>query len=150
MGTSQDQSLELQLCVSKESYAAGEPIEATVTLKNRSDAPLTINKRMGIDPCGMPEGYWELRFEIAYPPGSPDYPVRPVNRGMPDAEDFALLSPGEEMTWSYTVSEWYSVVFPGDYEVKAVYSNPVDGSAFGLSAWVGEIVSDVVHLTVTE
>ena len=38
MSANQSQALEIQLRIPKESYAVGEPIDATLVLKNRSSA----------------------------------------------------------------------------------------------------------------
>ena len=150
MSTNQNQALEIQLRVPKESYAVGEPMDVTVILKNHSNAPVTINKRMGINPTDMPEGYWELRFAFTYQTEAALFPGPPVNRGKPRAKDFTVLSPEGEMSWTYTLTDWHRIRLQGDYQVKAIYHNSVDGSQFGLSAWTGEITSNPVNLKVTE
>ena len=150
MSTNQSQALDIQLRVPKENYAVGESIDATLVLKNHSNAPITINKRMGINPEEMAEGYWEVRFDITFPPEMPAFPSVLVNRGEPDADDFTLLLAGEEFSKSYTLTNWNWMQFLGTYEVKAIYNNSVDGSQFGLSAWTGEITSNSVSLEVTE
>ena len=150
MATNENQILQIRLEIPKESYSIGEPIDVIVALNNRSNAPVTINKRMGVNPAEMSKGHWELRFDITYPAGTPPFPRPRVNRGNPKAEDFTLLSPGAEMTFSITLSSWHWLQFPGAYEVRAIYSNAVDGSQFGLSAWTGDITSNSVSFKVSE
>lgn len=145
-----NQVLEIQLRVSKESFTVDEPVDVTVILKNLSNAPVTINKRMGINPTDMPEGYWELKFNITYQAEEAFFPGPPVNRGEPSETDFTILSPGEETPRTYTLTHWHLIQSPGTYEVKAIYRNVVDGSQFGLSAWTGEITSNSVSFRVIE
>lgn len=150
VSTDRNQMLVIRLEVPKESYSLGEPIEVTVVLKNQSGSPVTINKRMGVNPADMAQGYWELRFDMTYPPGTPFFPKPLVNRGRPNTEDFTLLPPGEEISRTYQLTDWCRMQFLGDYEVKAIYNNAADGSQFGLSAWTGEISSNSIKLQVTE
>ena len=150
MTMNQNQDLGIQLSVPKESYSVGEPIEVTLTLKNQSNAPLDINKRMGISPNEMAEGTWEVKFDVAFPPGERLVISTRINRGEPDQEDFALLPAGGEVSRVYTLTDFYWMQLPGAYEVKATYHNRVDGSQFGLSAWTGEITSNIVYLKVIE
>ncbi|MEW5759157.1 MAG: hypothetical protein AB1779_00140 [Candidatus Thermoplasmatota archaeon] len=150
MNTKPTQVLGIQLKAQKESYSVGEKINVTVILKNLSDAPITINKRMGINPKYMPEGYWEVKFDIVFPPGKRLIRCAFINRGKLDKEDFTLLQPGEEKSEAYTLTDWYWMKLPGIYEVKVTYHNSIDGKQFGLSAWTGEITSKPVFLRVVD
>ena len=150
MSTNQKQVLEIQLVIPRNNYSVGEPIDATVILKNRSNNPVVINQRMGVNPTDMADGHWELKFDITYPPETPPFPGPLVNRGDPDSEDFTTLPSGGEITRTIEITGWHLMQFPGTYSIKAVYHNFVDGSQFGLSAWTGEITSDSVSLTVNE
>ena len=150
MSTKQNQALEIQLRAPKESYSVGEEINVTLILKNQSNAPFTINQRMGISLERMAEGTWEVMFDIVFPPGERLITGAFINRGEPDQDDFLLLPPGGETSMTYTLTDWYWMELPGTYEVKATYHNSVDGSQFGLSAWTGEITSNSVSLKVTE
>ena len=150
MTTNQSQALEVQLTMPKESYSVGESIDVTLVLKNQSNAPLTINKRMGINPKKMAEGSWEVKFDVTFPPGERLMIDTRINRGEPHQEDFTVLPPGGETSMVYTLTKYYWMELPGAYEVKATYHNSIDGSMFGLSAWTGESTSNPVYLRVTE
>jgi len=150
MSTNQNQVLGIELRVPKESYSIGEPIEVTVLLKNQSNAPLTINKRMGINPGHMGEGSWEVKFDVTFPPGERLMIHTLINpRGLKH-DDFTVLSPEGEISRIYTLTNYYWMELPGAYEVKATYHNSIDGSMFGLSAWTGEITSNPIYLKVSE
>jgi hypothetical protein len=143
-------AIEVQLRITKESYSVEEPIEVTVVLKNGSNDPLTINKRMGINPGHMGEGSWEVKFDVAFPPGQRLMIDTLINRGQPSREDFTLLPPRGEISTVYPLTKFYWMKLLGAYQVRATYHNSVDGSQFGLSAWTGEITSNPIHLKVTE
>ena len=142
-------SLGVELRVSKESYRAVEPVFATVVLRNKSDSELTINKRMGLNPKAMAEGTWEVKFDIAFPPGERPVMGTLVNRGKPRERDFTQLQPGGEFTESFVLNRFHSMELPGTYEIRVTYHNSDDGARFGVAAWTGEITSTPVKLRVT-
>jgi hypothetical protein len=152
MSTNQNRGLEIQLKLIKESYFIGEPIDIILILKNQSNAPLTINKRMGINPPPerMVEGTWEVKFDIAFPPGERLVTSTLINRGEPDREDFIVIPPGGEIQKTYTLTDFYWMELPGTYEIKAIYHNTNDGEMFELSAWTGNITSNPVRLRVID
>lgn len=146
------QALEVQLRIPKKNYSVGEEIKVTVVLKNISNAPLTINKRMGINPKEMAERYWEVKFDIVYPPVEEEHliPSTLINRGEPEREDFAVLPPRHKIQETYTLSDYYWMGLIGTYKIRAIYHNADDGKKFGLSAWTGEISSNPIYLKVTK
>ena len=150
MTRNQSQALEVQLRVPRESYSVREPIEVTLVLKNQTDAPITINKRMAINPGQMGEGSWEVKFAVVFPPGERLIRGALINRGKPHQEHFTVLPPGGEYSRTHILTRYFWMELPGAYEVKAIYHNSVDGSQFGLSAWTGEITSDPIYLRVTD
>jgi len=149
MTGNQGQALELQLKVPKENYSVGEEIKVSLVLKNRTDAHVTVNKRMAFNPGHMGEGGWEVMFDINFPPGEHLTTVTFIRREELNQGDFTVLPPGGGTGMDYKLTRYFSMKLPGDYEVKAVYRNVVDGSQFGLSAWTGEITSNSVSFKVT-
>jgi len=143
-------ALELKLESGKTSYRVREPIEVRIILRNQSDRPVTINSRMGVNPGHLPDGYWELMFDITFPPGGRRYAGPPVHTGLPERKHFAVLPPNGEIGLDYVLTKWHWMQFPGPYEVRAVYRNIVDGKEYGVSAWTGEIKSNPIHLDVVE
>jgi hypothetical protein len=145
-----NKGLEIELKIPKDTYLVGEPIEVILVLKNRSAAPLTINKRMGFNPGYMAEGNWEVRFDITFPPGKRPLTHTMINPVSLDEDDFTVLPTGGELSTSITLTKYYWMNLPGRYNITATYHNTNDGSKFGLSAWSGEILSNLVSLNVTE
>ena len=145
-----EQPLELRLEISEDSFSGRDKIGVSLILKNQSGTPVTVNKRMSINPEDMPEKLWEVRFDIVFPPGEREIRGSLINRGRPQQVDFMTLQPGVEVRQVYTLTDWYWMRLPGTYEVKAVYHNAVDGSQFGISAWTGEITSNSVSFRVNE
>lgn len=148
MSTDQNQTLGIELRMSKEKYAPEEPITASVTLKNQSRAPISVNKRMAINPGRMPPSTWEVKFDVVSPPGERNIIVTLINRGKPRQSHFVRLSPGEQISRDYVLTEFYWMGLPGTYEVKATYNNHIDGSPFGFCAWTGEVTSNPVTFKV--
>lgn len=140
--------LTLLLEPSQQSYSAGEAIDVTLILKNESNSPVTVNKRMGINPGKMLEGTWEVKFNVTFPPGERLITATLINRGKPTREDFVALPPGHEIRKVYTLSDYYWMELPGTYNIKAIYHNSDDGEKFGFSAWKGDITSNVISLEV--
>jgi hypothetical protein len=143
-------ALEFQLRVTKEKYSVGEPIEVILLLTNRSDTPLTVNKRMGFNPGHMGEGSWEVRFNVTFPPGKRLVIGTLINPVSLEDDDFTILAPGREISSIMTLTRFYWMELPGTYTVTATYHNSDDGRRFGLSAWTGDIASNPIHFKVTE
>jgi len=150
MEPNKEQPLELQLEISDTNFSVQDKISVALILKNQSGTPVTVNKRMSINPEDMPDKLWEVRFDIVFPPGEREIRGSLINRGRPGQDDFMTIQPGGEVRQSYTLTDWYWMRLPGTYEITAVYHNVVDGSQFGLSAWTGEITSNSVSLTVSK
>ena len=148
MTGNQGQALELQLTVPRESYSVGEEIKVTLVLKNQVDAPITVNKRMAFNPGHMGEGGWEVMFDINFPPGEHLTTVTFIRREELTQGDFTVLPPGGETSMDYKLSRFFSIKLPGDYKVKAIYHNSIDGSKFGLMAWTGDVTSNSVSFKV--
>jgi hypothetical protein len=150
MSGNRNRGLEIELRMRKDTYSVGEPIEVILVLKNRSDAPLTINKRMGFNPGHMGEGSWEVRFDVAFPPGRRPITHTLINPVSLEEDDFTTLPPGGEISTLMTLTKYYWMKLPGTYSVTATYHNSNDGGKFGLSAWMGDIASNSIRLKVTE
>jgi len=150
VGTNQILKLDLKLKSVKDSFIVGEPIDVVVALRNQSDKPVTVNARMGVNPGHLPEGYWELMFDITYPPGGRRYAGPPVHTGLPDRKYFSGLPPNGEIKLEHDLTKWNWMQLPGAYEVRVIYKNIVDGKQFGITAWTGEISSNTIYLRVVE
>jgi hypothetical protein len=143
-------SPKIELKLLKNTYSVGESVEVLLVLKNRSDVPLTVNKRMGFNPGYMAEGDWEVKFNITFPPGKRlliDTLINPENL---EKEDFTTLPPARELSKSVILTDYYWMKLPGTYSVTATYHNTEDGSKFGFTAWMGDIISNSVTFNVTE
>ena len=150
MTGNQSQAPKLQLIAPKEGYSVGEPIEVTLVLKNLTNAPLTVNKRMAINPGQMGEGRWEVKFDVTFPPGKRLLRVTKIRREKLKEDDFTVLLPGEEINRDYPLTDYFWMELPGTYGVKATYHNGNDGSMFELRAWTGDITSNSVSFRVNK
>jgi hypothetical protein len=71
-----------------------------------------------------------------------------INRGEPQKGDSAVLPAGQRLK-RRSPERLYWMELPGAYQVKAAYHNSNNGKRFGLSAWIGEITSNSISLTVS-
>jgi hypothetical protein len=69
----------------------------------------------------------------------------------PDREDFVAIGPGYAYGTEFSGQDW-QVALPnaGTYRVYATFESWEKGEAFGLRAWVGNIQSNSVAVTIAE
>ena len=101
----------------------GEPVPAEVELVNQSPTKLLVNSRLGM---GYPDSLdRELYCDILLENGEPytgyhaymlDYRRKPLADRF-----FTTLSPGESVSSSFDLHEWYHLVQPGIYRIRVVY-----------------------------
>lgn len=134
----------LTLEMSDTSYGPGDPIEATIRIRNTGNQAITINKRMAVNFFGAPEAYRDLEYVLVSPSGDfVPYGVR-VEPGEVTDWDFIDLSPGDDLEIVYDLRSGYSIDEQGYYYVLVIYQNQSD-PADGRVAWKGEVGSNVVR-----
>ena len=89
-----------------------------------------------------------MYFVITNPEGTEEILAVRVNVRYPVADDFVIMKPGEEISQTYVLNDWYFISStPGEFTIQAIYQNdenPDDNQ----EAWKGKITSNVVHLTI--
>jgi len=144
-------NLELTLSCDKDKYQKDEPIQITLTLKNRSGKPIYVNKRFfltsGETPVEKRDGYItvispkqeKLKCKIDY------------GTGLPRTDHFILLEPGKEQSSErkQTINHFFDFSTPGKYQITATYEN-VFGKEIGLDAFTGKIDSNTVTIEIVE
>jgi len=150
MENKQERRLRFEIVISKNAFISGEIITATVILTNISEDSIMVNKRLAINPGSMADNYWEVRFEITYPPGPHDEIYSMINRRKAAIRDFRQINPGEQVSRGIILSDYYALTLPGDYIVRAIYRNLNNGNQFNISAWTGELVSKPSFFKITE
>jgi hypothetical protein len=137
--------LELSIQTNSDVYHTGEPIDVTITLKNTSDAPVTVVNRLDFP-------HPELRMKITDANGHrltwlPPIPPRPLGK-----EDFTKVSADEAIaSTTRDIGKHLSDrPQPGTYSVVTTYTNEHPGKEFGLHAWTGSIISNTVVLTIEQ
>lgn len=125
----------------------GETIEANITLKNISDSPLVVNKRLLLNlPVGEMSEMW---FEIQNNEGK-SLPLGVLIRvRLPIPSDFIVLQPDQSISDTYDLNYWYLIKEPGVYTVKAIYRNTTIPQGY-TNVWTGEISSEVIQIEITE
>lgn len=126
-------SLEILIRSNKPVYDFGEPIILTLKLKNSTNVPLIVNRRL--DPFS--DLQWELFFD---PVGF--VPIKAVPRKAPNAEDYIQLKPEQFIEKKLpNLSEIVaSPLKQGLYGVRLTYVNKEKPK--GPDTWTGEIITN--------
>ena len=127
----------------------GEPIPVEVELVNQSQTELVVNSRFGM---GYPDSldrelYCEIQLESGESyTGYHSYMVDYRRKALGD-HFFTTLSPGESVSSSFDLHQWYHIVQPGVYQIRVVY----DPEPYGPKpdAVSGKTTSTALILTVT-
>ena len=147
--------LQLSLDFNQTEYAAGDPIQATLTLLNSGPAAERVNARLALNvPFALPR-YREVSLAVTGPAGEALPFMAKVNVGAAQDKHFKLLAPGESAQHTYSLRDYYQIKAPGAYTVTATYENqaeptPAESTPAEDSrrAWKGELKSGPASFTV--
>lgn len=120
MGTN-NALLELAVTLPENPIKLAEPCIVTVRLINRHDSRLRVNKRMAV-------GYEknlsrELFADILDRQTKQKAKVWDIDyhRNFPTSADYVYLQPGEALTTTFNLFEWYMPASPGEYTLVVYY-----------------------------
>jgi hypothetical protein len=131
--------LELELRVPSDPVPIGEDVTVTVALVNRDSVPVLVNRRL-LPAASSVVG--EIHMEVTGPPGYVNRKVAQVNAGRPGLDDFAELAPGEAAERTFPLTRFHSLQIPGEYAVRATYSNRTVPDGLAGEPWTGELTSE--------
>jgi len=145
--TSKKQILRLELILAKNKVKTGENTQAEIILSNQSDSSFWVCKWMGI---GYHAADGRVYCEIYQADNSRYYGYQSwqidYNPAQRRKKDFRLLEPGEQVTSSFDLQEWYRLVDPGEYQIKVGYSpQPFDSVP---DLYLTPVMSERVTITV--
>ena len=131
----------------------GQDVEVELTLRNISDAPLSLYR--DIQPTlGMPG---EVRFLVRRPDGTSVEIAQPVDEhSLPSPEAYRRLSPGDSITQAVMMrlergGGRFDALEPGRYDVALEVSFSDEGRRAGVpDAWAGTVLTDPIHIEVVE
>jgi hypothetical protein len=143
-------ALLLTATTERRSVALGAQIPVQLVLANPSDAPVWVNRRMGL---GYEDGIErEIYFHVLNESGEvlpiPDEARVDAHRSPLRQSDFQLLTPGEQVTTDVNLALWYPFTKPGRYRVLFCYENTTDGRVFGVEAFTGRITADALAIEI--
>lgn len=139
--------MSLILVADRASYAQGDPIEVTLTLRNDGEDSELANARMAANQPAAPDMVREVVFIVTDPSGQTLPVAARINVRPPQEADFQILVPGHTVARSYDLTTLFAFDQSGDYSVRAIYQNSQDPPS-GRSAWKGEIESHTIVVTV--
>lgn len=138
------QKLELNLSLDKNVYRFNEPIQATVSLKYFGEWFMLTN-------VALRRGF-ELKLPFFDPQGDEvkDKETEYIHREVfpqPFNRLFVAMYPNSAFSATLNLQEIFEIVKPGEYTIRAVYTNVFDPED-GASAWKGILESNIVHFTI--
>jgi hypothetical protein len=123
---------------------ADDTITAFVALENTGPGTETVNTRFAV---GKFPADTELEFTVMGPDGLERPIAAMFSKSKPvGTEDFLPLEPDSVVGKVVNLWNWYEFDMIGDYTIWATYRNYSDPG--GLGAWMGELQSDPVVITV--
>src|SRR6267154_2942540 len=99
----QTPGLSFTIAVNKTSYAAGDPVKCTLTLKNTSGKDLVINKRFLVN---NPAGPHEISFQLIGPDLKPLSFMLKIDASF-TTSDYRVLHTGQSEIQNYTLGNGY-------------------------------------------
>lgn len=150
-------SLSLSLKIDKNTYHIGEPINATLVLKNSGNNSVLLKRRITVNSISSSEEQRDILFVIVNPAGIQlDY-LMLAHKIDIQSEGFMDLGPGQVSERQFDLAKMYlptddsghpysALVTPGIYVVYAIYesnTDPVDGRI----AWKGRLMSNILTFT---
>ena len=116
-----ENSIIFEIELPEKSVHPGSPILVEATLINRGNAPVVINKRMAI-------GYEstlsrEIYATLTDPQSKKEVTLYPadINRDFSPPSDYISLSPGDSVSTTFDLTEFYAPPAPGKYQLTLFY-----------------------------
>ncbi len=125
-------------------YGPNDTIEVFTGLKNYGTDTPVVNKRLSV-------GRWPSDVELEFVVVGPDGLQRPclnmyAKKGLLNDSHFQYLPPDSTVGKNVNLWTWYNFDMLGPYSIWAVYRNFSDPG--GLGAWIGEIRSNPITVTI--
>ena len=141
---SETEPLKLDIEMSRPRYDYDQSIDLTYRITNVSSHPITIST-VGMH---LPDHF--LRLEIQLPDGTFEEGYRgvKVHFAGPRREDYQTLKPGDELTVTVSVSEFYWLHQAGRYTIQLHFYPFGNGRGYGFMAWTRPLTSSKVHFDI--
>ena len=140
-----------QLSLDKSTYARGESIRISFSLRNTGHQPAWVNKRMFVSGSQVTNEHREIFLRVSTSSGQSVDCERSFSAGLPRSDDFMLLEAGQEAVGEQPrdLRADCTLEHPGTYRIVAVYDNSF-GSELGLETVKGPLTSPTVTFSVAE
>ena len=128
------QTLRVEARIQTDPVRRSEPCRVKVELTNPQASPVLVNGRLGV---GYRNSLDRELFAEVYRRGEGQVISREsllYQRDPSDANDYVWLKPGEAISTSFDLFEWYELPGPGEYELVVSYQGDEspDGDPEGL------------------
>jgi hypothetical protein len=115
------ETLDLKVRILTQPVRLSHPCRVEVRLTNRSPDPVLINRRLAV---GYRDSHARELFAEVFKPGSSEIVSQPAllyKRDFSSAADYGWLAPGESVSTSFDLFEWYTLPSAGDFELIVYY-----------------------------
>jgi hypothetical protein len=134
------QGLSFSISLDKKSYAKGEPVKCTMTLKNNGKQNIVVNNRFLVN---LPNGPHEVSMVITDPTNH-QLSFNSRVRASFESDVFTVLQPGKITTRIYDLTGDYLFSDTGNYNILAYYENKSNAPANSKigNPWKGTLISN--------
>lgn len=145
-GAAPKSALTVTLAAEKSSYQASEAVTISVTISNTGKSPVKVLK--WFTPAEEVE---EALFKVTRDGAAVDYVGAHYKRTTPTGNDYLNLKPGESLTRTVDISQYYDLSASGvyefeyDYDVTTLASNKVQVLVEGRAAPLQAITPEAVN-----
>ena len=143
------ETLDLKVHILTQPARLSHPCKIEVRLTNQSLNPVLINRRLAV---GYRDSHARELFAEVLKPESGEIVSKPAllyNRNFSSPDDYVWLAPGQSISTTFDLFEWYTLPGPGAYDLIVYYQadEPLAAKPAGLLA--GTYASEPVSLSVT-
>lgn len=134
--------LELTLHLTRTTVAPDQSLDATFVLTNTGPDSMPVNRRLTLNHPDQIEECRELYLRVLDEAGEEVRFAAWLRVPELTTEDFASLAPGESVSQTYNLQDYYTLARPGTYSIQAMYENIF--APAGGEAWQGKLESNTV------
>jgi hypothetical protein len=113
----------LEIKLASQSVKLGQDLNVTVQLKNSSANKLWVNQRMLLNKGDSPAMMRELWVNLLGPDGEQVAFSSHVRAGEADANNFAVLNPGQALSKQINLAKYFELAKPGGYQITVHYQD---------------------------
>jgi len=137
-------NLVLQIEPLPEEVPLRKPIEVKVSLTNKGEERVLVNRRMAVGYENSLSRELYLQLERVDRPEDLEYIEYDINRDFSPSDDYRWLGPGESVNTTFDLMDFYHLTKPGTYRLTAYYQADEELADTPDEIYPGTVKSDPV------